>query len=159
MGLGCRTPSAAQRALEAVTQVWQTLTRTRHATKTRLVERPYEGGEWLGCHVRKVGARTSGRLVPRRWPGRSALTAGRSQMRSATRRRRLRGSVAAIAATRNPRLRGWRTSVRVGHSTQPWQALERDVRRRRLPWGLARLTRVVVRDPRAWRRQRGIESC
>ncbi|HEX9868892.1 MAG TPA: group II intron maturase-specific domain-containing protein, partial [Candidatus Tectomicrobia bacterium] len=155
--IGCRTRAAAQRMLGVVTQVLQQLTRTRHPTQTRMVEMQHESFELLGCHVQTVRARTSGRLVPLRWPGQTALTAGRRRMRSETRRRSVSGSWAALVATLNPSIRGWRTYFRVGHSTPQWQALDRDVRLRLLPWGLARLKRVVVRHPRAWLRQNGIE--
>jgi len=153
----CRTQAAAQRALEAVTQVLQKLQLTLHPTKTRIVEMPYEGFEFLGFHCQKVSAREGGRLVPLMWPGQRALKAVRRQLRSETLRRNLSGALAAIAAKLNPLIRGWRHDFRVGNSTQQLQALDRYGRRRLLNWGLACLKRVVVRDPSAWLRQSGIE--
>jgi hypothetical protein len=135
----------------------QKLKLTLHPTKTRIVEMQHEGFEFLGFHFKKVRARKSGRLVPLMWPGQQALKAVRSQIRSETRRRSLSGSLAALVAKLNPIIRGWRHYFRVGNSTQQLQALDRYVRRRLLKWGLARKQRAVVRDPRAWLRQRGLE--
>jgi RNA-directed DNA polymerase len=53
VGIVCRTQSAAQRALAAVTQAGQKLTLTLHPTKTRIVEMQYEGGELLGFHCQR----------------------------------------------------------------------------------------------------------
>ena len=53
----CRTRAAAQRTLEAVTQVLQKLKLTLHPTKTRIVEMQHEGFECLGFHFKKVRAR------------------------------------------------------------------------------------------------------
>ncbi len=153
----CRTRAAAQRTLEAVTQVLQKLKLTLHPTKTRIVEMQHEGFEFLGFHFKKVRARKSGRLVPLMWPGQKALKAVRSQIRSETLRRSLSGSLAALVAKLNPIIRGWRNDFRVGNSTQQVQALDRYVRLRLLKWGLARRQRAVVRDPRAWLRQSGLE--
>ena len=153
----CRTRAAAQRTLEAVTQVLQKLKLTLHPTKTRIVEMQHEGFEFLGFHFKKVRARKSGRLVPLMWPGQKALKAVRSQIRSETLRRSLSGSLAALVAKLNPIIRGWRNYFRVGNSTQQVQALDRYVRLRLLKWGLARRQRAVVRDPRAWLRQSGLE--
>lgn len=154
----CRTRPTAQRALEALTQVVQKLKLTLHPTKTRIVEMPHEGCEFLGFHFKKVKARKSGRLVPLMWPSQKALTAVRSQIRGETLRRSLRGSLAAIVATLNPLIRGWRHYFRVGNSTQKLPALDRYVRLRLLTWGLARMQRLVARDPNAWLRPSGMES-
>jgi hypothetical protein len=157
--LGCRTRAAAPRALEAVTRVVPQRTRTRPPTQTSLVEWPHEGFACLGCHVQTVKAPQSGRVVPLMGPSQHALTAVRWQRRGETRRRRLRGALAAMAATLNALLRGWRTACRVGTSPRKLPALDRAVRRRLRPWGRARLTRAGVREPNAWRRPRGIASC
>jgi RNA-directed DNA polymerase len=154
-----RTRAAAQHTLEAVTQVLQKLKLTLHPTKTRIVEMQHEGLEFLGFHFKKGRARQSGRWVPLMWPGQKALKAVRSQMRSATLRRSVSGSWAALGAKLNPIICGWRNSCRVGNSTQPLQARERYGRLRLLKWGLARKQRAVVRDPRAWLRQSGLEYC
>jgi RNA-directed DNA polymerase len=119
----CRTRAAAQRALEAVTQVLQKLKLTLHSTKTRIVERLHEGFEVLGFHFKKVKARKSGRLVPLMWPSQKALKAVRTWIRGETRRRSLSGSLAAMVAKLNPIIRGWRTYCYVGNSTRrcrPW---------------------------------------
>ena len=103
----------------------QQLKLTLHPTKTRIVEMQHEGFEFLGVHGKKVRARKRGRLVPLMWPGQKALKAVRSQMRRETLRRSLRGSLAALVAKLNPRIRGWRHYFRVGNSTQQLQALDR----------------------------------
>ncbi|MGH8070891.1 MAG: hypothetical protein ACRERE_37805 [Candidatus Entotheonellia bacterium] len=121
----CRTRAAAQRTREAVTQVVPTRQRTRHPTKPRIGEMRHAGVAVLGCHFTKVRARQSGRWVPLMGPGQRALNAVRRQMRSATRRRRLRGSVVALVAKRHPIIRGWRHDCRGGNSTQPLQVLAR----------------------------------
>ena len=153
----CRTRPTAQRAREALTQVLQKLKLTRHPTQTKIVGMQHAGFEFLGFHFQKVKARKSGRLVPLMWPSQKSLTAVRSQIRGETLRRSLRRSVAGSVAKLNPLIRGWRHDFRVGHSTQQLQALDRYVRLHLLKWGLARMKRLVVRDPNAWLRQRGIE--
>lgn len=115
------------------------------------------GFEFLGCHCKQGRARKSGRLVPLMWPSQKAMQAVRREMRGETLRRRLSGSLAAMVAKLTPIIRGWRTYCWVGHSTQQLQALDRYVRLRLVQWGVARMKRVVVRDPTAWLRQRGIE--
>jgi RNA-directed DNA polymerase len=154
----CRTRAAAQRALEAVTQVLQKLKRTLPSTQTRIVERLHEGFELLEFHFKKVKARKSGRLVPLMGPSQKALKGVRTRIRGETLRRSLSGSLAAMVAKLTPSIRGWRTYCCVGNSTQQVQALDRYVWMRLLNWGLVRMKRVVVRHPNAWRRQSGIES-
>jgi RNA-directed DNA polymerase len=153
----CRTRAAAQRALEAVTQVLQKLELTLHPTKARIVALLHEGFEFLGFHFKKVKARKSGRLVPLMWPSQKALKAVRTRIRGETLRRSLTGSVATMVAKLNPIIRGWHTDFCVGNFTKKLQALDRYVRMRLIKWGLARMKRVVVRNPNAWLQQSGIE--
>jgi RNA-directed DNA polymerase len=104
----CRTRGAAEQALQAVTQVLQTLKLTVHPTKTRIVDVQSAGCECLGCHVHKGRARTSGKLIPLRWPGQKAMKAIRRHIREQTARRGLRGPCTAIGAKLHPIIRGWR---------------------------------------------------
>jgi hypothetical protein len=120
-----RTRGAAEPALQAVTQVLQQLTRPGPPTKTRIVEGQRAGCELLGFHGHKGSARTSGKLIPRMWPGQNARQAIRRHMRDQTERRGWRGTCTALGATLNPILRGWRHECRVGHSTQTLQDLDR----------------------------------
>jgi len=136
-----RTRSEAEQALQAVTQILQHLTRTVPPTKTGLVDVQRAGCEWLGFHVHQGRARKSGKLSPLMWPGQKAMHAIRSHMREPTARRGLRGSRAAMVATRHLIMRGWRNYVRGGHSTKKFQDLDRSVRQRLGPWLRARVKR------------------
>jgi RNA-directed DNA polymerase len=120
-----RTRSEAEHARHAVTQILTKLKLTVHPTKTGIVDVKRAGCELLGCHCHKGSARTSGKLIPRRWPGQKAMKAIRSQIREQTARRGLRDTLAAMVATLNPIMRGWRHYCRVGHSTKQFQDLDR----------------------------------
>jgi len=139
----CRTRAAAQRALEAVTRVLQKLTLTLHPTKTGSVDVKRAGFACLGVHCHQGSARQCGKRIPRMWPGPNARPAIRSRLREQTDRRGLPGSIAAMVATLNPIMRGWRHYCRVGNSTRKLQALDRYVRLRLRQWGLARMKRAV----------------
>ena len=157
--LVCRTRGAAEQALQAVTQVLQQLTLTGHPTQTRIVDVKSAGCELLGCHVHQGRARTSGKLIPLMGPGQNAMNAIRRHMREQTERRGVRGTCTAIVATLNPIMRGWRTYVRVGHSTQKFQDLDRYVRQRVGPWERARLQRAATAgELQALLRTSGLES-
>jgi hypothetical protein len=155
-----RMRGAAKQALQAVTQVWQKLKRTGHPTKTRIVDGKRAGCEWLGCHGHQGRARTSGKRIPLIWPGQKAMKAIRRHMRAQTARRGLRGTCTAIVATLTPIIRRWRHDCRVGHSTQKFPDLDRDVRQRVGPWERARLKRAATAGPlQALLRTSGLESC
>ena len=154
----CRTQTAAEQALPAVIQVLERRKRTRHSTKTRLVDLTPEGCECLGCHVQQVRARKSGRLMPLMWPGQNAMKAVHHQIRAETERRGLRGSRLAMVAKRHPSIRGWRNYFRIGNSTQKFQALDRYVRQRLVAWECARRKgHVAMVDLQALLRASGIE--
>ena len=120
-----RTRSEAEPALQAVTQIVQTRKLTVHPTKTGIVDVKRAGFEFIGFHFHKGRARKSGKLIPLRWPGQKAMQAIRSHMREQTERRGLRGSLAAMVATLNRIIRGWRHDCRVGNSTKQCQDLDR----------------------------------
>jgi RNA-directed DNA polymerase len=134
----CRTQTAAEQARQAVIQVLERVKLTRPSTKTRIVDLTQEGFACLGCHVQKVRARKSGRFMPLIWPSQKAMKAVRNQIRAETERRGLRGSMLAMVAKLHPIIRGWRHYVRIGHSTQQFQALDRYVRPRLVAWECAR---------------------
>ena len=125
LGMVSRTRREAAHARPAVTPIVTQRTLTGHPTKTGIVDVTRAGGELLGCHCHQGSARTSGQRLPRRWPGPNAMHAIRSHMREPTARRGVRETMAAMEATRNPIIRGWRHYGRVGHATQPFQALDR----------------------------------
>jgi group II intron reverse transcriptase/maturase len=155
----CRTRGAAEQALQAVTQVLQTLKRTGHPTKTRIVDVKRAGCECLGFHVHKGRARTSGKLIPLMWPGQQAMQAIRRHIREQTERRGWRGTLTAIVATLNPIIRGWRHYCRGGHSTTKFQDLDRYGRQRVGPWERARLQRAATAGHlQARLRTSGLES-
>jgi hypothetical protein len=120
-----RTRREAEQALHAVTQILTKLKRTVHPTKTGIVDVKRAGFEFLGFHFHNGRARQSGKLIPRMWPGQKAMKAIRSHIREPTERRGLRATMAAMVAKLNPIIRGWRTYVRVGNSTTPFQDLDR----------------------------------
>ena len=136
-GAGVRLPRAtrlvsvsptrreAEHALQAVTPILQQLQLTGPPTKTGLVAVQCAGCELLGFHCHTGRARTSGTLIPRMWPGPKAMKAIRSHLREQTERRGVRGTSAAMVATRHRISRGWRNSFRVGHSTKTFQDLDR----------------------------------
>ena len=120
-----RTRSEAEQALQAVTPIVQKRKLTGHPTKTGIVDVKRAGCELLGCHFHKGRARKSGKLIPLMWPGQKAMKAIRSHIREQTERRGLRGTIAAMVATLNRIIRGWRHYFRVGHSTKKFQDLDR----------------------------------
>ena len=134
MRLVGRPRTAAAHALDAVTQVVQTLPRTGPPTKTRLVDVQSAGWECLGFHWPTGRARRSGKLFPRMWPGQKAMKAIRSPRREQPERRGLQETLPARVAPLTPILRGWRPSVRVGTSPQTFQDLDREARPRVGPW-------------------------
>ncbi len=156
----CRTRGAAEHARPAVTPVVQKLKLTVPPTKTRRVDVQSAGCACLGFHVHQGRARTSGQLIPLRWPGQNAMQAIRRHRREQTERRGLRGTLTAIVATLTPIIRGWRHDFRVGHSTKKFQDLDRSVRPRVGPWERARLPRAATAGPlQALLRTRGLASC
>jgi RNA-directed DNA polymerase len=157
--IGCRTRGAAEQARQAVTQVWQQRKLTVHPTKTRIVDGKSAGFEFLGCHVHKGRARTSGKLIPLMWPSQQAMKARRRHIREQTERRGSRGTCTAIVAPLNPIIRGWRNDFRVGTSTKKFQDLDRYVRQRVGQWERARLQRAATAGHlQALLRTRGLES-
>lgn len=141
-----RTRSEAEPALPAVTQILTQRKLTGPPTKTGIVDVTRAGCECLGFHFHTGRARQSGTLSPRLWPGPKAMKAIRSHRREPTERRGLRATLAAMVAKRHPSLRGWRHSVRVGHSTTPFQDRDREGRQRVVPWRQARLKRRATPD-------------
>ena len=125
MVLVSHTRSEAAPALPAVTPSWQQRHLTGPPTPPGIVAVQRAGCEWLGCHVHTGRARTSGQRIPRMWPGQTARQAIRSHLREQTERRGVRGPIAAMVATLHLIMRGWRTDVRVGHSTTKVQDLDR----------------------------------
>jgi RNA-directed DNA polymerase len=159
MRLVCRTRGAAEQALQAVTPVLQQRKLTVHPTKTRIVDVKRAGCELLGFHLHQGSARPSGKLIPLRWPGQTAMQAIRRHMREQTERRGLRGTLTALVAKLNPSIRGWRNYFRVGHSTKKFQDLDRSVRQRVGQWERARLQRAATAGQlQALRRTSGLES-
>ena len=152
-----RPRSEAAQARQAVTPILPTRNRTGPPTQTGLVAVKRAGGAWLGCHFQHGRARTSGTLSPRMWLGQPAMHARRRHLREPTERRGLRGTLAALVANLNRLMRGWRNDVRVGHSTQTFQDLERSGRQR-LGHGLrARVKRGTAPEPlQALYRPRGL---
>jgi RNA-directed DNA polymerase len=120
-----RTRSEAAQALQAVTPIVPKLKLTGHPTKTGIVDVKRAGCEFRGFHCHQGRARKSGKLIPLMWPGQHAMKAIRSHMREPTERRGLRGTRAAIVATLNLIIRGWRHYCRVGNSTKQFQDLDR----------------------------------
>ena len=152
------TRSAAEPALQAVTQILQTLKLTVHPTKTGIVEVKGAGFELLGFHFHQGRARKSGKLIPLMWPGPKAMQAIRSHMREQTERRGLRGTIAAMVATLNRIIRGWRHYCRVGNSPKKFQDLDRYVRQRVVQWLRARVKRGTPPEQRqALYRTSGLE--
>lgn len=135
------TRSEAEQALQAVTQILQKLKLTVHPTKTGIVEVKCAGFEFLGFHFHKGRARKSGKLIPLMWPGQKAMKAIRSHIREQTERRGLRGTMAAMVATLNRIIHGWRNYFRVGNSPKKFQDLDRYVRQRVVQWLRARVKR------------------
>jgi hypothetical protein len=159
MGSVSRTRSEAEHARPAVTPSVPTRNLTGPPPKTGRVDVQRAGVEGLGGHFHPGSARKSGTLIPRLWPGPQAMQAIRRHRREQTERRDVRGTIAAMVATRHRSSRGWRHECRVGHSTKTCQALDRSVRPRVGPWLRARLTRGPPPEPRqALERTSGLED-
>jgi hypothetical protein len=155
-----RTRREAEHALPAVTPIVTTRKLTVPPPKTGIVDVTRAGVELRGFHFHQGRARQSGQLIPRMWPGQTAMQARRRHIREQTERRGLRDTMAAMVANLNPIMRGWRTYCRVGNSTKQFQALDRDGRHRVVQWIQARVKRGAPPDQlQALYRTSGLESC
>jgi RNA-directed DNA polymerase len=97
----CRSQAEAQAALTYVSQWTTEAGLTLHPTKTRIVNAPTEGFDFLGWTFRGG----------HKWPRKKSLTKLQDKLRVIT--RRTNGlSLKAIIAKANPTLRGWRNYFR-----------------------------------------------
>jgi RNA-directed DNA polymerase len=105
----CRSQEEAERALKFLRQWAEEAGLTVHPTKTRMVNAPSEGFDFLGWHFRG----------DQKWPRTKSLQKLQEKLRPLTRRTNGR-SLGAIIAQVNPILRGWhgyfRTSTPTGLS-------------------------------------------
>lgn len=138
----CRTPEAAQAALEVVRQALTGLGLELHPDKTAVVDlrEGREGLDFLGCHFR---ARMSGKLWERkrvvryylqRWPSQRAMKRLREKIKDRTGRNRVGADIRIIIAELNPIIRGWGNYFRTGNAGDKFTQVDRYV-----VWRLKRL--------------------
>jgi RNA-directed DNA polymerase len=131
----CRTPEAAEAALEVVRDALAALGLELHPDKTRVVDlrEGREGFDFLGCHFR---ARMSGRLWEQkrivryylhRWPSQRAMKRLRGKIRDRTGRNRVGTDIRVIIAELNPVLRGWGNYFRTGNAADKFRQADRYV--------------------------------
>jgi len=150
----CRTKEEAQQVLDALRQWSEQAGLTVHPTKTRIVNVPSEGFDFLGWHFRG----------DKKWPRKKSLQKLQEKLRPLTRRTN-RWSLSQIIAQANPILRGWhgyfRESYRTGLSgPDGWlrrrlRAMLRK-RERRPSYGLSQAD--SRRWPNRWFAERGLFS-
>ena len=136
----CRTPQAAQAALDVVRTALTALGLELHPDKTRVVDlrQGREGLDFLGCHFR---ARMSGKLWERRrivryylqrWPSQRAMKRLREKIRDRTGRNRVGVDIRVIIAEITPILRGWGNYFRTGNASSKFRQMDGYVVRRLL---------------------------
>jgi group II intron reverse transcriptase/maturase len=132
----CRSRSQAEHALREVQRIMGLLRLQLHPTKTRLVELGLgkEGFEFLGCYLRVVRSRYTGKRYLFRWPSRRAMNAIRAKIRHLTRRGRWEGlaDIRSVIRVLNPVLRGWGNYFRTGNASAKFNAIDRFVHQRLL---------------------------
>lgn len=145
----CRTRQQAEMALHRVREIMQTLRLELHPEKTRLVELGLgrEGFDFLGCHLRIIKSRYSGKRYLFRWPSQKAMKAIRQKIRNLTDRRRRAGfkDIREVIRELNPVLRGWGGYFRTGNASDKFNEIDAYVR--------MRLLRLMARKggQRRWR--------
>jgi group II intron reverse transcriptase/maturase len=124
----CRTASAAREALRRIGTILARLKLDLHPEKTRLVELGLgqEGFTFLGCSLRIVRSRFSGKCYLFRWPSPKAMQSIRQRIRERTDRRRWSGmrDIDEVIAALNPLLRGWGEYFRTGNASKRFQELD-----------------------------------
>lgn len=145
----CRTRQQAEAALTKVREIMQMMRLELHPEKTRLVELGLgkEGFDFLGCHLRIVKSRYSGKRYLFRWPSVKAMKSIRERIRALTDRRRRAGlkDIREVIRDLNPVLRGWGNYFRTGNASDKFNAIDAYVR--------MRLVRLLARKggQRRWR--------
>lgn len=145
----CRTRQQAEAALKKVREIMQMMRLELHPGKTRLVELGLgkEGFDFLGCHLRIVKSRYSGKRYLFRWPSAKAMKAIREKIRALTDRRRWAGlkDIREVIREINPVLRGWGNYFRTGNASAKFNMIDAYVR--------DRLVRLLARKggQRRWR--------
>jgi len=102
----CRTREEAERALEELRAWAEAAGLTVHPTKTRIVNAPTEGFDFLGWHFRGG----------KKWPREKSLKKLQDKLRPLTQRTNGR-SLSEIIAKANRTLRGWHGYFRTSHYT------------------------------------------
>ncbi len=150
----CRTRAEAEHALEALRRWSQEAGLTVHPTKTRIVNVPEEGFDFLGWHFRGQ----------RKWPRKKSLQKLQEKLRPWTGRNSGQ-SLGAIVAKVNPVLRGWhgyfQGSYRTGLSgPDGWlrRRLRALLRKREKRPGYGRSKADQQRWPNRWFAEHGLFS-
>jgi group II intron reverse transcriptase/maturase len=124
----CRTASAAREALRRIGALLSRLKLELHPEKTRQVQLGLgkEGFVFLGCYLRIVRSRFSGKRYLFRWPSPKAMQSIRRRIRERTDRRRWSGmrDIDEVIAALNPLLRGWGEYFRTGNASKRFQELD-----------------------------------
>jgi group II intron reverse transcriptase/maturase len=124
----CRTASAAREALRRIGAILARLKLDLHPEKTRVVEIGLgkEGFVFLGCYLRIVRSRFSGKRYLFRWPSPKAMQSIRRRIRERTDRRRWSGmrDIENVIAVLNPLLCGWGEYFRTGNASKRFQELD-----------------------------------
>lgn len=132
----CRTRPQAEQALTRVREILGLLRLQLHPTKTRLVELGLgkDGFAFLGCYVRVVRSRFTGKRYLFRWPSPKAINAVRDRIRALTDWRRWAWvkDIRRVIEVLNPVLRGWANYFRTGNASDKFNAIDRYVHRRLL---------------------------
>jgi RNA-directed DNA polymerase len=132
----CRTREQAEAALNRVREIMRVMRLELHPEKTRLVELGLgqEGFDFLGCHLRIVKSRFTGKRYLFRWPSVKAMNAIREKVRLLTDRRHRAGlqDIREVIREINPVLRGWGNYFRTGNASDKFNTIDAFVRRRLL---------------------------
>ena len=144
----CPTRAQAEEAHRRLGLIMERLGLKLHPEKTRIVELGLgkQGFVFLGCYLRMVLSHFKKREYLFRWPSPKAMKRIRVRIRELTDRRRWAGmkNIKQAIEEVNPVLRGWSNYFRTGNASLKFQQVDRYV--------TERLTRLVYRNHRVWRR-------
>jgi RNA-directed DNA polymerase len=124
----CRRQAQANEAMRRLREIFARLKLTLHPEKTKLVQIGLgkAGFEFLGCHLRIVKSRFTGRTYLFRWPSVKSMKKVRQNVRELTDCRRRAGmkDVDEVIADLNPVLRGWGSYFKTGNASKQFTQID-----------------------------------
>ena len=130
----CKREAQANEAMQRLREIFARLKLTLHPEKTKLVQigLGQDGFDFLGCHLRIVKSRFTGRAYLFRWPSVKSMKKVRNRVRELTDKRRRAGlkDVDEVIADLNPVLKGWGNYFKTGNASKQFNQIDYYVWRR-----------------------------